>query len=253
MNKFFALFLACLFLIACNSKSGKKEDSSIYPQSRKTELVPAETDQMDSLYRQMTEIPLPLVYNTNFILNAPGFIPLPETMQELFHNYDQFDRNTRIAKLPVKGQFRPLLIIFQDSDGSDRMNLYTLSDSMKVIDRLMIYSIEKIKVDQVRILKDYEISENYRIMLRKTLSGVVIEQLYYTLDDHRCFIEIRDGKTPAIAFESPDDVHYMVETFLWDHHSNGGIFKKDLSIQYYKITDNGRMESINQTQYNKSL
>lgn len=256
-----SLLLSFLFILcACGNRSNRNAQMANNHRSEMEEqpeagslLVGTDQEQMNNLYNVMTEIPLPFVYNPNFILQAPGFIALPQNMQGLFHNFDRFDSNTKIARLPEKGAFKPLVILYQDEQGMDRMNLYTLSDSMKVIDRLQIYSMEKIEGNEVTILQDFAITEDYQIMLRKSLNDRVIEQLYYTLDDRRCFVERRDGLTPVIAFESPDNRHYVIETFVWEHNAQGGIYKKDLTQVYYKIDGDRKLEEITQSEYNEFL
>lgn len=262
-TNFLSLFLVLYLLFSFSScenrtqRNNEVTDSENMHHQTHTDqagslLVGTDGQKMDSLYRVLTEIPLPFVYNENFILNAPGFISLPQNMFNLFHNFDAFGADTRIAKLPEKGDFKPLIVMYTDNGGTARINLYTLSDSMKVIDRLQIYSTEYLGDDRIAIIQEFEIPDDYRIMLRKRLNNTVIEQLYYTLDDRKCFIEIRDGQTPAIAYESPDNEHYMVESFIWDHNSSGGVFKKDLSRMYYRISGNG-MEEIREAEYNSSL
>jgi len=264
MNKYFLLLLINVLFIfsACNMNPNKKGEVaekssdevtlSEHPKSGSL-LVGTNGGQMDSLYQRMTEIPLPLVYKATFIHEAPGFISLPENMQGLFHNYDKFDAHTRIARLPVYANFKPLLIIYKGEDGDDRMNIYTLSDSMEVVDRLQIYSQEKIKKTGITIRQEYEIPADYKIMSRKLLNGLMIEQLHYTLDGKRCFMEIRDGITPAVAYESPDDIYYMVESFIWDHDENGGVYKKDLTRRFYKVVNQTQIEEIREAEYQNAF
>lgn len=241
-------FIVMIFLFNACRNNEKKEDSSSKTEQQAEPagslLVKANPERMDSLYDLMTEIPLPFVYNENFIVNAPGFISLPESMFSLFHNFDTFDKDTRIAKLPQKGIFKPLVVLYQDENGSNRMNIYSLSDSMQVVDRLQIYSVEEINGKDVIINQTYEISGDYKIVTRKSLNGQVIEQLTYTLDEKRCFEELRNGKYFTIAYESPDDIHYTIESFIWDYNSNGGLIKKDLKRSSYRITSDFRLEKI---------
>lgn len=254
---FLLVVIVAITLYSCDSKrKNKVSDKESLPSVEQPTgqpgslLIDSNGPQIQQLYEQMNEIPLPFIYNRNFMANAPGFIELPENMYSLFHNFDSFNTNTRIAKLPEKGNFKPLLILYEDGNGNQRMNIYTLSDSMKVIDRLQISSME-ILDNKAIIRQEFEIPEDYKIMIRKAIGDVVIEQLYYTIDEHKCFLEIRDGKTPAIAFESPDNKRYMVESFIWDHHKNGGLYKKNLQRQFYKMDDNNVLKVIAETEYNQ--
>ncbi|GEM_PF-2887326 len=254
---FLLVVIVAITLYSCdNKRKNKVSDKESIPSIEQPTgqhgnlLVESNGPQMQQLYEQMDEIPLPFIYNRNFMANAPGFIKLPENMFSLFHNFDSFNTNTRIAKLAEKGDIKPLLILYEDDNGNQRMNIYTLSDSMKVIDRLQISSIEVLDNNAI-IQQEFEIPEDYKIMVRKSLGDEVIEQLYYTVDEHKCFFEIRDGKTPAIAFESPDNKRYMVESFIWDHHNNGGLYKKDLQRQFYKMNDKNMLTVISETEYNQ--
>jgi len=216
---------------------------------RKQVITTEDIISMDSLYEKMPVLSLPFRYEDHLFMSSASLIPLPEDMFDLFHNFDSFDNGTKISKLPVKGLFKPVIVFYHDDRANPRVNLYTLSDSMKIIDRLQIYSVEEINGKEVVIEQKFEIPEDYRIRVSKHLNGLLIEELHYTLDDHRCFMEIRDGKTPAIAYESPDSLQYKVESFIWDHNARGTLYKKDLKQKFYRIGKDYKVNEIKESEY----
>lgn len=63
------------------------------------------------------------------------------------------------------------------------------------------------------------------------------------ISDEGNFEEIRDGRHTTVAYESPDDIHYMVETFSWDRNPAGGVEKKNLRQSWYELGGDGKMKA----------
>jgi len=207
-------------------------------------LLEHDTIKMADLYERMTNVDLPFNFDQEFITHDTGFLHIPQNMYRLFYNSEQFDKDARIAKLPQKGNFHPVLVYYHDKQGEAVMDIYTLSDSMKVIDRLQIYSIEKPEEKPYIISQAYAITDDFKFKVYKRLNGTMIEQLTYIIDNKGCFEEVRDGQTPTIAFESADNVKYMVESFIWDHNQNGGLIRKNLKRKFYSVNDEGKVTEV---------
>lgn len=119
------------------------------------------------------------------------------------------------------------------------MELHSLSDNLKPLDKLQLYSIEDVDGGNNVIAQTFEIDGDYRIKVSKHLNDTLIEQLTYTPTTEGVFEEMRDGKITTVAFDSYDHINYIVQTFIWDRNANGGLIKKNLQTANYELTANG--------------
>ncbi len=243
-------FITLLFIAsACNNATRNSGNPS--SENKPDKPVSGQVTSMDELYDLMTTIPLPFVFNHEFISKDRKLTYIPNTVSHLFYNSENFNPGAEIAKFPQQGNLRPVLVLYKAGGEEMVMDLYTLSNDMNILDRLQIYSIEKTGNGSHIISQLYHISDDFIVNVYKKLDNVLIEQLYFTPDENGKFVEMRDGKTPVVAYESPDNKHYMVESFIWDHQANGGIYKKDVKKTYYLLTVEG-LKEIKESEYNSA-
>ncbi len=199
-----------------------------------------DNNKLEGIYRDLPTVSLPLSYDM-VITDELEFYEVPEHFFYLFYNNNYFEKGSDIAKLPRTNNFLPFIIAYPDGEGDRIMELSIFNSTLEPIDRLEIASVEKMREGRILISKLFEISVSYVIKVYKLLNGKVIEQLYYQLTESGALEEIRDGRTLAITYQSVDFIHYKIENFIWDYHKNGGLYKRDLAVNDYVVTEDGKL------------
>ena len=176
---------------------------------------------------------IPDVYASLPTLNTP--LNFSMDLLENFMAYEPINA----ARLPQKGQLKFVITCSEESNGERTMELHSLSDNLKPLDKLQLYSIEEVDGGNNVIAQTFEIDGDYRIKVSKHLNDTLIEQLTYAPTTEGVFEEMRDGKITTVAFDSYNHVNYIVQTFIWDRNANGGLIKKNLQTANYELTANG--------------
>lgn len=222
------LLLSLLFFASCNNT---KNNKTLTREERLESIT-----SMDTLYAELSVIDIPFSSNENLV----DITKLPRNFYHLFSDSDKFDENTRIARLPEYDMYKPIVLFY---DSGKAIDLYTLSPDMDIADRLQVYSIEGEGKSKDLIIRRFNIQPDYRIRVCKDLIDVEIESLFYEITPEGTFREIRDGETPATAFESFDNETYYVESFIWKKNPNS-LEKLNVRKSEYKLTDTGDVEKI---------
>jgi len=237
--RIFFLFSVVLF-IACNGKNRNTSDNTRLEVSNALRDI----TNMDSLYNRLSYVELPFTYPDGVVTRVRDYVTLPESMYSYFPNSADFRSDVYIAKLPQSGSKRTVVVFYNDSLENSAIDMYTLSPERQVIDRLALYSIERVEGTIAEIVRKYDVRPENRIRVYKELNNTLIESLFYTVTEDGYFTEIRDGETPATAFESFDNVTYYVETFVWMPKPNGGIEKTRVQKREYKLGRGGKVEEV---------
>ncbi len=159
-------------------------------------------------------------------------------LERVFKPAELFGEEVRIAYLPQHGSCQAVLVLTGMSPENYVVRACTLDGQNQLRDSLFLYSREPIR-DQVDIRQTFEITAAYQFKVSKHLNDLLIEQLYYVIDDNGIFQEQRDGNTPAVAYESWDGIHYQVDSFIWDYNTNGGLYMKDKQTVLYVLEPDG--------------
>lgn len=236
------------FVTLSSCGNSNKNTSSAHDKNKLGQATSVGSTQSNplSIYNSLSSLGLPLKYSMEFAEDFAKYKPLNEKDYHLLTDIGDmqsyYDSSATAIRLPQKDNLRFILTCNDDLKGDLIMELYSLSDSLTPLDKLQIYSIEEVDGGSNVIAQTFEIDADYRITVSKHLNGTLIEQLTYIPTYRGAFEEIRDGKTLTVAFESFDNRNYTVETFIWDHNSNGGLVKKDLKTQNYLLTETGHVE-----------
>ncbi|MCC8146231.1 MAG: hypothetical protein LIO93_07305, partial [Bacteroidales bacterium] len=238
-NFFFLISLSSFILGSCNQKNELSKEN---PQKLDLE------DNFSDYYNYLPELILPYAWEENKYHFNTNYSILPAGLYSVFGDSASLN-NVHIAKLPAVNLFKPILL-YQSQSDSESVDLYSLSDSLKIMDHQRLASEEELN-DKSKITQTFIITDKNQFKTFKVLNGTLIEQLYFSITPSGTIEEIRNGKLPFIAYETYNDSIYLVESFKWDKNSNGGLYKKDLSQKYYLLDVNGDIAEISETKIKK--
>lgn len=227
MKKYTCFLIVIFILTGCNScdySSTKSELSS--------DMSLPEEISIAAFYEQLPDTGLPL---TSDEMDGKVFTPVPLAVKESLSPYDRADSDIYARKLPEKGNERIWILLYKDGRANPVLVMNTFTTEMQMQDRLLLGSTESVEGTTAEIRRSFRISADYIITVYKYLENTLIEQLAYRIDENGFFSEIRDGRTPVIAFETFDDIHYIVESFVWDYRQGGGLYKKNLLRRTFRI------------------
>lgn len=240
----FLFFTISILLLTAACRKSKNEithtDQFITAVNKKENKNSIENTPED-VYHSLPQVNLPIEFSLEFLESFYNYTDLNENEYHLLTGIGDFnmyyERAFKAARLPPKDSLKFIITGYQSPNEEWILELYSLSDKLNPKDRLQIYSIEEIEEGSDIITQIFKIHKDYRIIVSKSLNGKTIEKLTYKPDKEGIFEEIRDGKTTTIAFESFDMKSYNIETFIWDYNPSGGLIKKDLKTENYKLNE----------------
>ena len=243
MKTTFATILTICLLITLSGCSHSKTKDNTTPG----QTTEAENTNFDSLeiYNSLPVLQTPLVFNANLLRDITRYKKLNEKdyhrLTDIGDLKSVYNNTAYLARLPQKDSLRFIIASYKVPGGDEYvMELYSLSDKLQPLDKLQLYSVEEVNGGKNKILQTFEVDSDYVIKVSKELESVLIEKLTYTPTPDGVFNEIRNGKTVTVAFDSYDHINYYIQTFVWNHNSNGGLRKKMLKTDRYKLTNNGK-------------
>ena len=230
------LLASCMGKKNVNGTNNTANDSVSQTEDKGSEMS------LNDLYLSLPTINLPIFFDMDLLEGFDDYKNLKESdyhrLTDIQDIQSYYDSSVRVARLPKKYNLQFIMSKYQSAGGEQIMELYSLSVDLTTKDRLQIYSVEELENGNA-IVQTFEIDGDFHIKVSKHLNEVLIEQLTYTPTRVGVFEEVRDGKTPTVAFDSFDGKTYIIETFIWDHNSSGGLIKKNRSVENYRLTEDG--------------
>ncbi|MCD8176807.1 MAG: hypothetical protein LUE98_05030 [Tannerellaceae bacterium] len=145
--------------------------------------------------------------------------------------------DTEMILLPDYKGYKVVAVTSTNPAGNEATNLYTFDQQGNKLDSLQVISVEPLESYHTFIMQDYKMNQNNTITETKYLNNQIIEQLTYEITGKGEFAEVRDGKTPVIAYEMFNNTdQFVVESFIWDTTPEGGLIKKELTQTTYNLT-----------------
>lgn len=240
---------AIWFLAGCGTPEKKTTETRSALDAENISVSASNSlNNIDSIYFSLPVLNLPLEFSINLLDNFSNYKHIGE---KDFHRFtdigdlkSNYDNTLRAVRLQLKDSIKFIITGHKEPNEEWLLELYSLTDELIPIDRLQLYSIEEVGGGANVISQTFKITDGYRIIVSKHFNDTLIEQLTYMPAANGIFEEVRDGKTTTVAFESYDGTNYIVETFIWDHNSSGGLIKKDLKTENYRITESGRFIKV---------
>jgi len=219
----FSVTILGLLLIATLSgcANSQKKTDTVSNTTDSTSVIERKSQDTSETYATLPALNLPLVFSMYLLEDFMAYEP------------------PSAAWLPQKDDLKFIITCTEEPNGERMLELQSLSDDLKPLDKLQLYSIEEVDGGNNVIAQTFEIDADYRIKVSKHLNETLIEQLTYTPTAKGIFEELRNGKTTTVAFDSYDHINYIVQTFVWDRDTNGGLIKKNLQTVNYELTGNG--------------
>jgi len=241
------LSLSLLTVLSGCGKS-KKSASDSSNSAKPASVSEAKAQNISDVYASLPVHDIPLLFSMDLLHQFMAYKPIAEADYHRLTNIADmeayYDSNTTAARLPQKDDLKFIITCYEEPNGSRSMFLYSFSNELKPLDKLQLYSVEKFDGGRNMIIQQFEINTNYRIKVSKYFDRTLIEQLTYMPLTNGIFEELRDGITTTVAYDSYDQVNYIVQTFVWDHNESGGLIKKDLKIENHRLTEDGELTKV---------
>ena len=238
----FITTLTICLLISLSGCSNTKSKNNTTPE----QTTEAENTVFDSLeiYNSLPLLETPLVFGTNLPEDIRRYKKLNEKdyhrLTDIGDMKSVYNDAAYVARLSEKDSLKFIIASHKVPGGEYSMELYSLSDELRPLDKLQLYSVEEVNGGKNKIVQTFEIDTDYTVRVSKELDKTLIEKLTYTPTSDGVFKEIRNGKTVTVAFDSYDHINYYVQTFVWNRNAAGGLRKKMLRTDRYKLTSNGK-------------
>lgn len=241
------LFLLIIgYTLSCTNKN-KSNNTNMTDTPETISTAPDSTNitTIDAAYNDMQNISLPITVNSKSVGKTTGMKRLVSSLFEQITFTPQGFKNVYAAKLPEYGNTRAILVSYKDSLNNPVEELITFKPDFKFVDRTRLYAIDRVNgKDNQQIVTQSEVKAPTDIHIEQYLNGTLISSLHYQLNDDGSIEEIRDGKTPAVIFESFDNETYFIENFVWQTLSNGGVRKTNLTKKTYKVAADGQVKEV---------
>lgn len=233
--------LLLLLLIAGCKGTPKKTAGSTESATVSDEQGPLSAE---DIYHSLPTLGLPLESGDDLWRRLHAVEPLAEADFHRITGTEGLKSNdhpaSRAVRLPEKDGNRFILSGYSEG-GEWIIDLYSLGPALDPRDRLRLHSSERVANGDSLIRQTFVLKNDFRTEVSKRLSGVLIERLTYLPTAEGHFEELRDGKTTTVAFDSYDGLHYIVQTFIWDHNESAGLVRKDPHTENYRLQQGGKL------------
>lgn len=150
------------------------------------------SDNFISEYNKLSNISLPTNYDLIDSIEDSKFIPIPDKYKYFLGL--EYLSNYKGLKLPIVNKdIKPILISAYQESGEQNLYIYNLSEESKVLDKLVLFSIEG-ETEQGNNIGNntFNIDKNYKIKITRTLENDKKIIKYYRINKNGKFEEINN-------------------------------------------------------------
>ncbi|MCD7972340.1 MAG: hypothetical protein LUG18_06690 [Candidatus Azobacteroides sp.] len=130
---------------------------------------------------------LPVAFEPESEENEKKFACPKENGDSLFFNTELFPENIRIARLPQRDSIRTILAYSETPAGQKLVKVYTINEKNVVKDSMTLFYHKELDYNHLILQQTFQITENYRFKVSKHLNDILIEQLFYRIDEDGYF------------------------------------------------------------------
>ncbi|SHL50872.1 hypothetical protein [Chryseobacterium contaminans] len=138
-----------------------------------------ENRNLEKIYNECNELPLPNNYSYDAIIEEKGFRNLDKEYYSLFPL--KYQDNYKIAKLPpINDNVKPVILITYNNSGQSSWYLFILNKNFIVTSNIILYTSEELSNGKSNTTI-YNISKDYKISITKSSNSKIISSKEFTI------------------------------------------------------------------------